>query len=139
MFDMKTMIKFSGSVVIGLLVTQISLADRQWEYSYNSDKKMITANGPRLDVLDITRYDYDVDKNLSQITNALGHARQFSNYSVDSLPATYIDQNGTETSYTHNWRGQILSKTTHSAQGDAAEQYVYENVRIPGGSVLSAN
>ncbi len=49
---------------------------------------------------------------LKSITNALGHVTQFTSYDANGRLLSVTDPNGFATSFTYNFRGQVLTKTT---------------------------
>jgi YD repeat-containing protein len=71
---------------------------RTWRWTYNRHGRVLTADGPRTDVADITTYTYyddtdpDLGKrgNLATITNALGHITRISAYDAHGNPLTLI-------------------------------------------------
>src|SRR5262249_55987249 len=85
---------------------------RVWTYTYNSNGQVLTANGPRTDVADVTTYTYyandDADfgkrGNLATVTNALGHVTQITAYNAHGQPLTIVDANGMTTTMTYDPR-----------------------------------
>lgn len=73
-------------------------AERSWHYTYNSLGLVETADGPRTDVDDVTTYAYDTQGRLTQVTNALGHITQLSNFDSYGNPQTLVDANNVTTS-----------------------------------------
>src|SRR5207237_9199741 len=75
---------------------------RTWTYTYNSNGSVLTVNGPRTDVSDVTTYTYylnddaDLGKrgNIATITNALGHLTSITAYNAHGQPLTIVDPNG---------------------------------------------
>src|SRR5688500_16086036 len=61
---------------------------RTWTYTYNANGSVLTVNGPRTDVADLTTYTYyandDVDLgkrgNVATVTNAAGHSTSITAY-----------------------------------------------------------
>ncbi|WP_137818657.1 RHS repeat-associated core domain-containing protein [Pseudomonas sp. 2FG] len=87
-------------------------AERSWSYSYTSQGLIETADGPRTDVADITRYAYDGQGHLTSVTNALGHLTQLSNYDADGHPQSITDANNVSTSLTYAPQGWLASVST---------------------------
>lgn len=87
-------------------------AERSWSYTYNSQGLVETANGPRTDVSDVTTYAYDAQGRLTQVTNALGHITQLSNFDSFGNPQTVVDANNVTTSLTYTPQGWLASVTT---------------------------
>ncbi|WP_159084415.1 RHS repeat-associated core domain-containing protein [Dongshaea marina] len=80
-----------------------------WQYSYNSQGLLATADGPRSDIQDITRYQYDADGNLTEALNPAGHSWRFGSYTVLGKPGWSLDPNGIQTLYRYDSLGRILS------------------------------
>ncbi|UTW46345.1 hypothetical protein KFE80_05540 [bacterium SCSIO 12696] len=73
---------------------------------------MLTADGPRTDVNDVTTYTYDASDNRDTVTNnALGHLTQYLDYNGRGQPRRVIDPNGVETVLTYHVRGWLLTST----------------------------
>lgn len=106
---------------------------------------VLTADGPRTDVSDITTYTYyaaddtDLGKrgNLATITNALGHVTQITAYDLNGNPLTVIDPNGVTTTLTYDPRQRLTSRTV----GTERTSYDYDGVgqllkvTLPDGSL----
>lgn len=84
---------------------------RTWQYTYNDHGQILSKNGPRTDVNDLTIFTYDEAGNLASVTNALSQTTTFSNYNVDGRVGTITDPNGTVTSLTYTQRGQLASSS----------------------------
>ncbi len=121
-FSLATSISFAPSV----------LAQQSTSYTYNSQGLVLTQDGPRTDVVDVTTYTYDTFGNRSSITNAFGHTTQLLDYNGRGQPARVIDANGTETVLTYHVRGWLISVTVVDPSGVAAlnsvTNYTYDNV-----------
>jgi RHS repeat-associated protein len=94
------------------LGTQAHAVERSWSYTYNSLGLVETADGPRTDVNDVTTYAYDAQGRLTQVTNALGHITQLSNFDTYGNPQTVIDANNVTTTLTYTPQGWLDSVTT---------------------------
>ncbi len=128
---------FSKTLLAFSLATSISfapsvLAQQSTSYTYNPQGLVLTQDGPRTDVVDVTTYTYDTFGNRSSITNALGHTTQLLDYNGRGQPARVIDANGTETVLTYHVRGWLTSVTVVDPSGVAAlnsvTNYTYDNV-----------
>jgi RHS repeat-associated protein len=95
-------------------------APRTWAYTYNSFGQVLTVNGPRTDVNDITTYAYytsnDVAGNyrigdLASVTNALSQVTQISVYDAHGRPKTLTDPNGLVTQLDYWPRGWLKSRS----------------------------
>lgn len=98
----------------GTIITApfLQAAERGWSFAYNAKGLLATLNGPRTDVNDITRYEYDTKGNLTLVTNALGHITAFSNFDVMGNSQTIVDPNGVITNLTFAPQGWLTSVST---------------------------
>lgn len=150
-----------GSQLIGVLCSKIEQATndangssgfaaavtgtpRTWTFTYNQYGQVLTANGPRTDVADITTTTYydaidpDMSKrgNLATTTNALGHVTQITAYDLNGNPLTIIDPNGVTTTLTYDLRQRLTSRSV----GGETTTYTYDavgqllKVTLPDGS-----
>lgn len=130
----------------GLAATPVG-APRTWTYTYNANGSMLTADGPRSDVADVTTYTYyanddaDLGKrgNLATVTDAAGHTTRITAYNAHGQPLTTVDANGLATIMTYDARQRLKTR----AVGNEATSYDYDGVgqlvevTLPDGSVLS--
>ncbi|MBT9522759.1 MAG: RHS repeat protein, partial [Dechloromonas sp.] len=117
---------------------------RNWTYTYNAFGQVLTANGPRTDVADVTTTTYydaadpDLGKrgNVATITNALGQVTQITAYDLNGNPLTIIDPNGVITTLTYDLRQRLTSRSV----GGETTSYTYDavgqllKVTLPDGS-----
>ncbi len=118
---------------------------RTWTYSYNSFGKVLTANGPRTDVSDVTTYTYYTCTTgfhcgqVHTITNALGHTTTYNTYNAHGQPLTITDPNGVVTTLTYDLRQRLTSRTV----GSEATTFEYwptgllKKATLPDASYLS--
>ncbi len=97
-------------------------APRTWTYTWNRHGQMLTANGPRTDVADITTYEYYPDTtanwtkgDLKTLTNALGQVWSFTQYDAAGRLLSMTDPNGLVTTQTWHPRGWLTSRSTAGA------------------------
>lgn len=92
---------------------------RTWAYTYNASGQILTVDGPRTDVTDVTTYAYytsdDPSGNyragdLASITNALSQVKQFTQYDGSGRLKKSIDPNGLETILDYWPRGWLKSR-----------------------------
>ena len=100
------------ALLAALLAPSAQAAYSKWTYTYTAQGQLETADGPRTDVQDITRYSYDAQGRLTQVTNALGHSVQLSNFDSYGNPQTLIDANGVTTTLTYTPQGWLASTST---------------------------
>lgn len=119
--------------VLSKTITDTALnKSRTWTYTYNSLGQVLTEDGPRTDVSDITTYTYYATTSAGQytlgdlatITNALGQITTFSQYDANGRPLSITDANGFVTTLTYSPRGWLTSRSV----GSAITTYEYDNV-----------
>jgi RHS repeat-associated protein len=124
---------------------------RTWTYTYNALGQVLTANGPRIDVNDVTTYTYYSSASntagsvhsvgdLATVTDAVGNVTSITNYDLNGRPLSITDANGVVTTFTYWPRGWLKTKTVNGVQ---TTQYDYDGVgqltkaTLPDGSYLS--
>ncbi len=106
--------------------------------TYDAVGHVKTINGPRTDVVDITKIDWGTDGNPAVLTNAAGHITRYTWYPSGRLK-TVTDPNGQVTTFTYTPRG-ILSSV---AEGTEVTRYTPDavgniiRVTMPDGSYLA--
>jgi YD repeat-containing protein len=122
-------------------------APRTWTYTYNSNGFVLTVDGPRTDVSDVTTYTYYADDdadlgkrgNVATITNAAGQVTSITAYNEHGQPLTIVDPNGMTTTLTYDPRMRLTSRNV----GGELTSYDYDGVgqltkvTLPDGSFLS--
>jgi YD repeat-containing protein len=115
---------------------------RVWAYSYNALGQLLTEDGPRTDVSDITTYSYHTTTtsdyttgDLQSITNAVGRVTRFDKYNRHGQLLQSTDPNGVVTAYTYDLRQRLTSVTV----GGQTTSYAYRptgklsRITRPGG------
>ena len=87
----------------------LSGAPRTQTFTYNAKGQLLTATGPRTDVLEKTTYTYDALGNLATVTNSLGHTTSYANYDGDGRAGTITLPNGTSVQRTFTPRGWLAT------------------------------
>jgi YD repeat-containing protein len=119
---------------------------RTWTYTYNAHGFVLTVDGPRTDVPDVTTYTYYADDdadlgkrgNVATISNAAGHVTSITAYNAHGQPLTIVDANGMTTTLTYDARLRLKSRSA----GGELTRYDYDNagqltrVTLPYGSYL---
>ena len=75
---MNTLIIRLGLLVLAiggtfLTAPLLQTPERGWLFTYNARGLLELSDGPRTDVNDFTRYEYDSHSNLTRVINAAGH------------------------------------------------------------------
>jgi len=95
-------------------------------------------DGPRTDVEDVTRFDYDGQGNLIKVINPLGQETTLTAHDADGRPLTIVDPNGTVTELAYDARGRLLSRSVDGATTtfayDAAGNII--QMTLPNGAFL---
>ena len=98
---------------------------RAWAFTYNSHGQVLTINGPRSDVSDVTTLAYYTCTTgaecgqLQSVTNALSHVTTFDSYDASGRLTQMIDPNGLITAYAYDGRGRLLTVTQTPIAGTA--------------------
>jgi YD repeat-containing protein len=120
---------------------------RTWTYTYDANGSVLTMNGPRTDVSDVSTTTYysnndaELGKrgNIATITNALGHVTQITAYNAHGQPLTIVDPNSLTTNLSYDSRQRLTSRNV----GGELTSYDYDgvgqltNVTLPDGSFLT--
>jgi RHS repeat-associated protein len=101
---------------------------REWSYTYNARGQVVTIDGPRTDVTDVTTIAYYADDDpctgcrgqVHTATNGASQVTTFGAYDLDGRPAQITDSNGVATTLTYKPRGWLESRTT------AGETTIYD-------------
>ena len=117
---------------LGFGATAVTPANvRTWAYTYNNLGQMLTTDGPRIDVTDVTTYAYYPSTtasyragDLATVTNALGHVTTINSYDAHGRPTSISDANGLVTQLTYTPRGWLATRTV----GGLLTQFSYDNV-----------
>lgn len=117
--------------------SQAGVAARVWKWTYNQYGQVLTEDGPRTDVSDITTYTYHaataftgVDPNavgvtlgdLKSVTNAAGKTTNYTKYNKHGQLLESSDPNGVVSSFTYDLRQRLLSATV----GGLKTSYAYD-------------
>jgi len=110
---------------------QSGVASRVSEWTYNQYGQVLTEDGPRTDVNDVTTYAYYSDTtadhlpgDLQSVTNAAGKVTSYSKYNRHGQLLESSDPNGVLTVNTYDLRQRLLSTTV----GGQTTSYAYDPV-----------
>ncbi|MCG8433990.1 MAG: DUF6531 domain-containing protein, partial [Gammaproteobacteria bacterium] len=107
----------------------VTLETRSTTFTYTADGLLETVDGPRGDVTDVTTYGYDLQGNLTSITNALSQVTQISNYDAHGNPGRITDPNNVITDLVYDTRQRLTSRTVAVGTADeAVTGFVYDDV-----------
>lgn len=130
---------------------------RTWRYTYNALGQILTADGPRTDVADVTTYEYwpinascpgagegaGMDQGcrgqLKRRTDAVGGVTEYLKYNPHGQLLQQRDPNGAMHGSTYDVRQQLLSRT--DAGLNTTYRYdprsLLEQISLPSGAVLN--
>ena len=106
---------------------QSNVPAREQKWTYNAFGQVLTHDGPRTDVADITAFEYYTDTSftgadpnavghtlgdLKQTTSPAGHVTRYTQYNKMGQVLQMLDPNGVVTSYTYDARQRLTSTTT---------------------------
>ncbi|WP_370978288.1 hypothetical protein [Agaribacterium sp. ZY112] len=97
-------------------------------YTYNDAGQVTSVDGPRVDVNDVSTFEYNDNYLLTKATNALGHEVQIQEYDAYGNPSVVVDENGVTTRYGYHIRGWLESTHIESSPQTVSESRVYDGV-----------
>lgn len=120
-----------NSVVAPVTVKTLGATESSITYTYNTAGQILTEDGPRTDVNDVTTYTYNTAGNRATMTNALGHIVSYTSYDGAGRLLSMTDANGIVSNFTYSDRGWLLSSTIKhptSSALDSITTYTYDAV-----------
>ncbi|MEP7243583.1 MAG: DUF6531 domain-containing protein, partial [Gammaproteobacteria bacterium] len=93
---------------------------RTWSYAYDSAGRVLTVDGPRTDVSDITTYTYYACSTGAEcgqvhtVTDAAANVTTYLTYNAHGQPLSFSDPNGVITTLTYDLRQRQRSQTAAS-------------------------
>uniref|UniRef100_UPI0004879F0D hypothetical protein n=1 Tax=Zooshikella ganghwensis TaxID=202772 RepID=UPI0004879F0D len=106
----------------------VNVEESSTSYQYTDEGKISQIDGPRTDVEDITRYEYQEKFILHKLINALGHTKTFTDFTPLRLPQTVIDENGVKTTLKYDLGNRVTEYTIHSTKGKQTHKITYDKV-----------
>jgi len=98
----------------------IPIVARTWIYTYNAQGRVLTEDGPRTDVSDVTAYTYYTCTTgaqcgqLNTITNALSQVTTYNSYNAHGQPTQITDPNGLVMTMAYDARQRITDRCSGS-------------------------
>lgn len=119
----------SGNLLTRTITDLATSQARTWTFAYNAAGQVLTENGPRLDVTDVTTYAYYSCTTgfqcgrLQTMSNAAAHVTTYNTYDANGRPTQITDPNGLVMTLVYNFRGQVTSQTVASE----ITSFLYDN------------
>lgn len=137
----------------GMAVSAQTVNEIATLYEYDNLSRIISIDGPRDDVNDITAYTYHTNQfspnfgRVHTITNGLGHVSTINAYNASGDPVRLTDPNGVERLIEYN-QDRMVKKITiqdpdRARRQDSITEYEYNSkkiltlVKLPNGTSLS--
>jgi RHS repeat-associated protein len=138
----------SGNLLSKTITDTAINSSRVWTWTYNALGQVLTADGPRTDVSDVTTYTYYsttsagnyTQGDLATVTNALGQVTSITKYNANGQPLSITDPNGIVTALAYDPRRRLTSRIFNGTQ---TTTYLYDavgqltKVTLPDSSYLS--
>ena len=93
--------------------------ERSWTFTHNANGQVLTIDGPRTDLADVTTLGYDAKGNLASVKNALGQETRITSHDDMGRILSMTDPNGLVTRFEHDLRGRLAKQIV------GAEETVY--------------
>ncbi|WP_267876258.1 DUF6531 domain-containing protein [Massilia violaceinigra] len=88
---------------------------RKWSFAHNKVGQLLTVTGPRTDIVDVTKYDYDESTgDLIKVTNGVGKETTYGGYDAHGRVHTIRALDGIKTELEYTERGWVKSKIVSS-------------------------
>ena len=106
----------SGDMLTRTITDTATSQARTWTYTYNAKGQVLTIDGPRSDVTDVTTYTYYECSygaecgQIASITNAAGHTTSFQIYNAHGKALSITDANNVTTNFSYDSRQRLLSR-----------------------------
>jgi RHS repeat-associated protein len=135
----------NGNVLSKSVTDLATSTARTWSYSYSTVGQLLTEDGPRSDVADITTYTYYTCTTgfqcgqLQTVTNAAGHVTTYGSYDAHGQPLSITDPNSVVTTLTYDARQRLKTRTAaaETTSFDYWPTGLLKKVTQPDGSFLS--
>jgi len=95
---------------------------RARSYTYNAIGQVLTIDGPRTDIADVSRLTYDGQGNLASVADPVGRLTRFTSYDANGRLLSMTDANGLVTTFAYDPRGRMARRVS----GDEITSYTYD-------------
>lgn len=106
----KTLLDYysNGDIKTVTILDVTTQAKRVTSYQYVLPGLVSVIDGPRTDVIDVTKIQYDSQGNVNQITDPMGHIIKITSYDPHGNPKVAIDaSNNVETDFEYDYRQRL--------------------------------
>lgn len=134
----------NGNVLTHTVTDLATEVSRTWTYTYNDYGQVLTADGPRSDVNDVTTTTYHECTSgyecgeVATITDAVGNETTYLTYNAHGQPLTTSDANGVITTFTYDARQRLTSREVNG-ETTAYSYYptgLLKRATLPDGSYM---
>ncbi len=95
---------------------------RTWTFGVNSHGQVLSVDGPRSDIADVTAATYDEASGaLLTSTNALGHVTHFTGHDAHGRVTATRGPNGLATTYAYDLRGRLTAIVEKASDAESGE------------------
>lgn len=115
---------------------------RIWNYTWNSEGTLASADGPLAGSGDTASFTYDSKNNLASVTNELGHTTTVNSVDGMGRPTQITEANGLVTAFTYSPRGWVETMTETAGGVSRVTSMTYDDagnmtrVTLPDGGWL---
>lgn len=108
-----------GNLNRRIVTDRVENNSRIWSYTYDDHGRIVSEEGPRTDVSDITHFSYHDCQTggkcgqLKTISNAVGHSTSFTDYDDHGLPTRIVDSNSVVTTLEYDSRQRLTTLKTN--------------------------
>ena len=134
----------AGNMLTKTVTDTAAATTRVWTNTYTSAGQVLTADGPRTDVTDVTTSTYYFCTSgfqcglVNTVTNAAGQVTTYNTYNANGQPLTITDPNGVLTTLTYDLRQRLKTRQagTETTMFDYYPTGLLQKVTLPDGSFV---